>query len=243
MGAGAILAANRQNLIQDPWFNMNATQLLCAVVFDLDGLIANTEDLYEQAGEELLGRRGKVYERELREQMMGRPVADSLRIMIEYHALTDGLDDLLLESQQVMDRLLTTSLSAMPGLFDLLDELRAGRVPAAVATSGTRSYADHVLRQLGILERFRFVLAAEDIRRGKPDPEVYLLAARRLQLAPAAMMVLEDSTNGCRAAVAAGAFTVAVPNRHTGRHDFSGARFVANTLADPRILRALRLTH
>ena len=63
-----------------------------------------------------------------------------------------------------------------------------------------------------------------------------------MELAPRQMMVLEDSANGCRAAVAAGAFTVAVPNRHTQHHDFKGVRFVADTLADPRIRQALDLT-
>jgi beta-phosphoglucomutase-like phosphatase (HAD superfamily) len=109
----------------------------------------------------------------------------------------------------------------------------------AVATSVTREYADFVLTQLDVKRHFQFVLTAEDIRQGKPDPEVYLLAAERLQLEPRQMMVLEDSANGCRAAVAAGAFTVAVPNRHTCRHDFAGVQFVADTLADPRIGRSL----
>jgi beta-phosphoglucomutase-like phosphatase (HAD superfamily) len=68
------------------------------------------------------------------------------------------------------------------------------------------------------------------------------LAAARLQLAPPAMMVLEDSGNGCAAAVAAGAFTVAVPNRHTRQHDFSGARLLADTLSDPRIGELSRLS-
>ena len=81
-----------------------------------------------------------------------------------------------------------------------------------------------MLTQLNLKHRFRFILTADDIQRGKPDPEVYLLAAERLGIAPSQMMVLEDSANGCRAAVAAGAFTVAVPNRHTRDHIFAGAR-------------------
>ena len=84
-------------------------------------------------------------------------------------------------------------------------------------------------------------MTAEDIHRGKPAPEIYLLAAQRFDVAPAEMMVLEDSANGCRAGVAAGAFTIAVPNRHTRNHNFTGARFVAETLADPRIPQALHL--
>jgi beta-phosphoglucomutase-like phosphatase (HAD superfamily) len=98
-----------------------------------------------------------------------------------------------------------------------------------------------VLTTLGLKDRFRFILTAADIRRGKPNPEVYLLAAERLSIDPRQMMVLEDSGNGCRAAVAAGAYTVAVPNRHTRDHKFPPVQLTADTLADARILAALGL--
>jgi pseudouridine 5'-phosphatase len=212
-----------------------------AVVFDLDGLLVNTEDLYEQAGETVLRRRGKTYDATLREQMMGRPVADAIQLMIECHSLPDPLEDLMCECRDVLEALMAASLAPMPGVEQLLDELQAANLPIAVATSATREYAHHVLTKLNLHERFRFILTAEDIRRGKPDPEVYLLAAQRLELPPPQMMVLEDSANGCRAAVAAGAFTVAVPNRHTEAHNFTGARFIADTLADPRVRQSLGL--
>jgi HAD superfamily hydrolase (TIGR01509 family) len=173
--------------------------------------------------------------------MMGRPVADSFRIMIEYHALPDQLDDILREVEEVLTRLMATSLAPMPGFHELLARLESHHMPVALATSGTRRYAIDVLTRLGIIDRFRFILTAEDIRHGKPDPEIYRLAAARLQLEPSEIMVLEDSGNGCAAAVAAGAFTVAVPNRHTRLHDFSGAQFIAESLADPRIISSLGL--
>src|SRR3954449_12931130 len=84
-----------------------------AVAFDLDGVIANTEDLYEQAGETVLGRRGKTYDAALREKMMGRPVVDALQIMIECHALPDPLDDLMCECREVLQELMETSLAPM----------------------------------------------------------------------------------------------------------------------------------
>ncbi len=218
--------------------NQPATPL-CAVVFDLDGILANTEDLYEEACETVLGQRGKTYDSQLREQMMGRPVADAIQIMIDAHGFVDPIDALMLECREVLDELLATSLAPMPGVAKLLDRLEAKQLPVAVATSALREYADFVLTRLDLRQRFRFILTSEDIRHGKPDPEVYLLAAQRLDLAPVKMMVLEDSANGCRAAVSAEAFTVAVPNRHTSKHNFAGARFIADTLADPRILAAL----
>jgi len=216
--------------------------MLRAVVFDLDGLIANTEDLYEQAGETVLNRRGKTYDAPLKEKMMGRPVVDAIKIMIDCHSLADGVDELICECGEVLQELMAHSLAPMPGVVELLDDLQAADVPVAVATSATPEYADNVLARLNLTQRFRFILTASDIRRGKPDPDVYLLAAKLLGIAPAEMMVLEDSANGCRAAVAAGAFTVAVPNRHTCKHDFMGARFVADTLNDPRIRDVLQLT-
>ena len=96
-----------------------------------------------------------------------------------------------------------------------------------------------MLTTLGLKNRFRFILTSQDIHRGKPDPEIYRLAAAHLGIPPSQMMVLEDSGNGCRAAVAAGAYTVAIPNRHTRDHKFEGVKLVADTLADPRILNAL----
>jgi pseudouridine 5'-phosphatase len=214
---------------------------LAAVVFDLDGLIINSEDIYGQADVELLRRRGKVYDAELRARMMGRPTAESLRLMIEHHALEDTIEHLEAERSLLRDKLLETSLEPMPGLFELLAALEAAGVPKAIATSGHRAYAAHVLYRLELHFRFEFVLTAEDVVYGKPAPEIYQMAARRLGLSPPETMVLEDSVNGCLAGVAAEAFTVAVPNRHTRDYNFVGVRFVADTLADPRIRQALRL--
>jgi pseudouridine-5'-monophosphatase len=210
-----------------------------AVVFDLDGLLVNTEDLYLEAGDQVLGRRGKTHDAVLREQMTGRPARDALQIMIDYHGLPDTVDVLAAETAQVLRRLLDTSLEVMPGLPRFLEDIHAAELVAAVATSATCRFADDVLARVGLGHRFRFVLSAEDVPHGKPAPDIYLLAAERLGLSPERMMVLEDSGNGCRAALAAGAVTVAVPNRHTRGHAFAGVPLVADTLDDPRIRQML----
>lgn len=214
---------------------------LGAVIFDLDGLIVNSEDVYEQADIEVLRRRGKEYTAELRARMMGRPTAESLRAMIEWHALSDTVEFLDAERSQLRDKLMETSLEPMPGLHELLAALERAGVPKAIGTSGHRSYAADVLHKLDIPKRFSFVLTSEDVVYGKPAPDVYQLAAAKLGFRPSETMVLEDSPNGCRAGVAAGAFTVAVPNRHTRGYEFAGVRFVAETLSDPRIRTALEI--
>ena len=214
---------------------------LAAVVFDLDGLIVNSEDVYERVDMEVLRRRGQAFEPALREKMMGRTAAQSVQIMIDHHALMESVESLDAERTVLFDELIIESVASMPGFLPLLAALDAANIPAAIATSGTRTYATKVLDRLAISDRFCFVLTAEDIRHGKPAPDVYLLAAKRLNLRPEQVFVLEDSGNGCAAGVAAGAFTVAVPNRHTAGHDFTGARFIAETLADRRIYEALRI--
>jgi len=214
---------------------MTRSSRIEAVAFDLDGLLVNTEELYQHVGSELLRRRGRTFEPDLLDAMMGRPQKVSLGIMIEWHGLTDTIETLAAETHEIFQSLLDTELRTMPGAVDLLDRLDAHGIARGVATSSGPEFARDVLSRVGLLERFAFVLTSADVLHGKPHPEIYQTAAQRLGIEPGAMLVLEDSQAGCKAAVAAGAVAVAVPGGHSRRHDFTGARFVAETLADPRI--------
>ena len=171
--------------------------------------------------------------------MMGRPQQVSLQIMIEWHGLTDTIEALARETGEIFFSLLDTRLEPMPGAVDLVESLARHGLPRGVATSSGPEFAHDVLSRVGLRDRFGFVLTSADVVHGKPHPEIYALAAARLGVVPAEMLVLEDSENGCRAAVAAGAVVVAVPGAHSRRHDFTGARFVAESLADPRIAALL----
>ena len=214
---------------------MTASSRIAAVAFDLDGLLVNTEELYQHVGTELLRRRGHSFEPELLDAMMGRPQQVSLKIMIEWHGLTDTIEMLATETGEIFVSLLDTQLRTMPGAIELLDLLDARGIARGVATSSGPDFAHDVLGRMGIRDRFAFVLTSADVTHGKPHPEIYQTAAQRLAVDPGAMLVLEDSQAGCKAAVAAGAVAVAVPGGHSRRHDFTGAVFVAETLADPRI--------
>lgn len=212
-----------------------------AVVFDLDGLMFNTEELYQEVGTELLRRRGYAFTQELLDQMMGRPSRVALQIMIDTHTLRATVEELLAETDEVFPEILAARLAPMPGLIDLIDTLEKHEIPKGIATSSRRTFVDHVLDHFNFAPRFFPILTSEDITEGKPHPEIYLKAAAKLGMPPGEMLVLEDSQNGCRAAVAAGAVAVAVPGAHSQRHDFSGAALVANTLADERIYHLLQL--
>jgi HAD superfamily hydrolase (TIGR01509 family) len=210
-----------------------------AVVFDMDGLMFNTEDVYSLAGAELLDRRGRQFTAETKDAMMGLAPEPGFTTLIRMHGLSERWEDLAAESHEIFLSLLPGRLAMMPGLAELLNALERAKIPKAIATSSVRRLAEACLSPFELAERFAFILTAEDIVHGKPDPEIYLLAARRFAVSAAEMLVLEDSQNGCRAAAAAGAFTVAVPTSHSRRHDFSPARMVIESLADPRLLDVL----
>ena len=108
---------------------MSHADRLSAVVFDLDGLMFNTETLYQHVGTELLARRGKRFEAELLDRMMGRPNAVALQIMIDWHGLSDTVPILANESEQIFAGILDEQLECMPGLHQLMDALEIGRRP------------------------------------------------------------------------------------------------------------------
>ena len=214
-----------------------------AVVFDLDGLMFNTEELYQHVGGEVLRRRGKLFDAELLDAMMGRPGSVALQLMIDWHQLVDTVEQLATESDEVFAGILGERLETMPGLLQLLDALERAAVPKAIATSSRRAFVTDVLSRFDLEPRFSFILTAEDVVQGKPFPEIYQRAAARFGLEPRETLVLEDSENGCRAAAAAGAFTVAVPGGHSRRHNFEVASLVVDSLADQRIYETLGLPH
>ncbi len=214
---------------------------LRAVVFDLDGLMFNTEDLYREVGTEILRRRGKTFEHDLLDAMMGRRPAQALAIMIEWHGLDATVEQLAAESEEIFVPILDEKLAPMPGLLDLLEALEESGIPKAVGTSSGRAFVENVMGRFDLISRFEFLLTAEDVAEGKPNPEIYLTAAQRFSIAPEELMVLEDSENGCKAAVAAGTFAVAVPASRSLVHDFSGSSLVAESLEDRRVYEALGL--
>jgi HAD superfamily hydrolase (TIGR01509 family) len=210
-----------------------------AVVFDMDGLMFNTEVVFHATGRELLRRRGKEPHPELFARMMGRRAPEAFAAMIELMELTESWELLREESEIIFIELLEEILAPMPGLFLLLDRIEAAGLPKGVATSSSRRYLQEMLSRFKLTHRFDMTLGAEDVTHGKPHPEIYQTAAARLQVDSSQMMVLEDSEAGTRAAAAAGAQVISIPHEHSQAHDFSMAVAVASRLDDPVILQRL----
>jgi HAD superfamily hydrolase (TIGR01509 family) len=218
---------------------MNAIEIK-GVALDMDGLMFDTEPLYHRAADTLLKRRGHRYEQAIQRQMMGQTGPKAIQMMIDYYGLTDDWKSVLAESDAIFRGLLREGLRPMPGLLALLDRLDQAGLPYGVATSSRRLFAEEILEFEGVRDRLRFLWTGDDVRHGKPDPEIYLHASRSLGIDAREMLVLEDSGNGTAAALAAEAIVVAVPGELSRSHDFTGAAMIASGLDDPRLLDFLR---
>ena len=210
-----------------------------AVVFDMDGLMFNTEDVYTAVGTEVLRRRGCEFTAELKDEMMGLRPQPAFEAMIRHCHLERHVAGIGRGVEPAVHRPLGRPLGADARLAGIARRLGAGGDSQGDRHQQQPRVGRRLSRPFELQRRFQFILAAEDIVNGKPHPEIYLTAARRFGVPPAEMVVLEDSQNGCLAAAAAGAFTVAVPGEHSREHDFSTASLVVDSLADPRLYRAL----
>lgn len=210
-----------------------------AVVFDMDGLMLNTEDIFDISGRQLLRRRGMEMTKEIHRSMLGRRPNEAFQALKDLTGITDSIEDLHQETKQLFAEAAEHHLNTMPGLFPLLDHLEDLGIPKAVATSSPRAYLQDMLNHFDLLPRFHFALTAEDVTHGKPHPEIYQQAMRQLNVQPSHTLVLEDSETGTKAAAAAGAFAVSVPNPHTIEGDFSMASLVLPSLLDEQLFELL----
>ena len=206
-----------------------------AVAFDLDGLMFNTEELYDEVGGLFLRRRGHAFDAELNRQMMGRPAEAAVPLMIDFYGLSETVQEVLRETDEIFDQILPQKLAPMNGLLGLLETIRDRELPSAITTSSRLAFVQKLLELSKLKHDFAFFITSEKVTQGKPHPEVYLSAANHFGYDPMEVMVLEDSEIGCRAAVAAGCCAIAVPTYKSQGHCFEGAYLICDSLADPRI--------
>ncbi len=216
--------------------SQHPTTPIRAVAFDLDGLIFDTEALFFQVADAMLARRGKRFTHEIMAAMIGRSWAIAGPAFKSMAELSETTDELLAEARGDFLARIDHEVNTTPGFLTLLDQVESLDLPRAVATSSRRDYAARLLDNHRLTSRFAFVLGAEDVVKHKPDPEIYLTAARRFEVDPSAMLVLEDTPAGVAAARAAGAFVVAIPHEHSPSSGLGNADMIVSSLDHPDLL-------
>jgi HAD superfamily hydrolase (TIGR01509 family) len=195
-----------------------------AFIFDMDGLMVDTEPLARRAWDAVVAPYGVVISDDLYGRMMGRRTTETARIVLSDLPLPlTGAELLDLKTVGYLAILDAGGVPAMLGLMGLLAALDAAAVPWAVATSTPRAITDHILDHLGLSDRYAALATGDEVEYGKPAPDIFLLAAKRLGVDPARCVALEDSPAGCQSAAAAGMRVLAVPTPFTAAHTFDCA--------------------
>jgi HAD superfamily hydrolase (TIGR01509 family) len=184
-----------------------------AVVFDLDGVLLDSEQLWDQAREELARERGGRWHEGAQRDMMGMSSPEWSRYMHDVVELEESPAEISAEVVRRIEDFYRRRLPLLDGAVDAVRRL-AERWPLGLASSSNREIIDLVLDVGGFAPYFRATVSSEEVGRGKPAPDVYLEAARRLGIPPTECAAIEDSANGIRSGKSAGMRVIAIPNRH-----------------------------
>ena len=184
-----------------------------AVIFDLDGVIMDSEQRWNGAKEALVRETGGRWRDEAPSVMMGMSSSEWAAYLRDDLGVPLDVDTISRDVVRRMEDGYREELPLLPGAGDAVHSL-ADRWPLALASSSNREIIDLVLELTGFGEAFRVTVSSEEVERGKPAPDVYLEAARKLEVEPASCVAIEDSSNGLRSAHAAGMTVIAVPNAH-----------------------------
>jgi HAD superfamily hydrolase (TIGR01509 family) len=182
-------------------------------IFDMDGLLLDSERPIRDAWEAALTGMGLVYDHPLYLSAVGRNLADTRRLLTQGHGPDFDFDAALAHvRQRLAETVGRTGYAAKPGVRELLSALSGRGVRRAVASSTAIGQIGQRLRPVGLLDYFEVLAGGDEVRRGKPEPDIFLLAASRLGVDPHTCLVFEDSGHGAEGALAAGMGVVLVPD-------------------------------
>ena len=191
---------------------MKLPHMPAAIIFDMDGLLFNTEALYQEAILIAAAEKGHDATSGIFSRTVGLPWPQTRSLLIDHFGDTFPADEFISAWVRHFDLMASTRLSLKPGAIDLLDALDDLRLPRAIATSSAHHTVMHHLTTHNLVGRFHEIVGHGDYASGKPAPDPFLRAAERLGVEPRLCLALEDSYNGVRSASAAGMMTIMVPD-------------------------------
>ncbi|OGI18154.1 MAG: hypothetical protein A3J06_04450 [Candidatus Moranbacteria bacterium RIFCSPLOWO2_02_FULL_48_19] len=187
-----------------------------AIVFDMNGVIIDDERIHQEAWRQWCQKYGfRLTEDEFKHNVFGRTEADIFSSLFHRQLSSDELEKYSAERVGIAIFLFKSKVALTEGLLEFFHELKAHNIPFAVATSARKPYTDFILDGLNIRQFFKKIVTAEEISKGKPDPEIYLLTAKKLLINPIHCVAFEDSLSGIKSAQAAGMKVIGITTTHT----------------------------
>jgi HAD superfamily hydrolase (TIGR01509 family) len=207
--------------------------VIAAVVFDLDGVILQTEEVWDEVRGRYVVEQGGRYDAAAQRAMMGMSAPEWSRYLAEDLGVPGTPEEISADIVRLMEARYREELPLIPGARDAVERL-AARWPLGLASSSNRPLIDAALELAGLVVFFQATVSSEEVARGKPAPDVYLEAARRLGVPAERCSAVEDSDSGIRSAKAAGMHTIAIPNPNfpPGEDALALADLVLDSIAD-----------
>ena len=207
--------------------------MIKAVIFDLDGVLIDSEPLHCKADTRLLRELGADPPANYFDRFTGWTDAAMWEaIKTDYH-LTKSIDQLMKMQVPIKLNLLQEGdYKAIPGIAELLEEIKTAHLPIAIASSSPKIFIEAVVEKIGIKQYFKILISGEEIERSKPEPDIFLKAALLLNVNPSECLVVEDSKSGTIAAKKAGMKCIGYQNFNSGNQDLSNADFIVNDIRE-----------
>jgi beta-phosphoglucomutase family hydrolase len=202
--------------------------MIRAVVFDMDGVIAETEYIHIEAEKQTMLKYGVTISEDELHKYTGTTAKFMFTKLIRKYGLKATFEEMFRVKEKILFKLLEEGVQPTKGVVDLLLELRKRKVKLAVASSSHRKMIEYVLKKLEITDVFDSIVGAEDIKRSKPDPEIFQISAKRLQVEAKECWVVEDSKLGVEAAKRADMKCLGYVNPSSGKQDLSKADLVTD---------------
>ena len=204
--------------------------MIKAVIFDMDGVMIDSEPLWEKTERILLARRDIEYTPTYRDQIVGLNQNDSGKLLIDTFELNEKVEDVISERVEILTAIYEEELVVVRDLIPLLDDLRDNNFKLAVASSSPLRVINFVLDMFSLHKYFPVIVSGECTDNGKPHPAIYLHTGDRLEVEPSECVAIEDSINGLRSAKAAGMYCIAVPDKRLSQVEFQNADLIVSSL-------------
>lgn len=215
--------------------------MINAVIFDMDGVMIDSEPLWEKTERILLARRGIDYSPDYRDKIVGLNQRDSGQLLVDTFDLDETVEDIINERISILTSIYEKELELIPALVPLLKQLAGEGYRLALASSSPLRVITFVLDMFSLHNHFLAVVSGDSVGNGKPHPDIYVHTAETLGVKPAECVAIEDSINGLRSAKGAGMYCIAIPDKRLTPEQFESADVILDSLREltPETIKSL----